>query len=219
MIETYLFDLDGTLTDSGKGIMNAAKYALEKMDVRIPSEDVLRKFIGPPLWESFEKFIGLSKEDADKAVKLYREYYSETCLFENDVYDGIPELLEKLKADGKQLAVATSKPEVFTERILAHFGLDKYFDSVTGSLLDGTRKNKDEVIACALQRCGSPDVSKVIMVGDRMHDIDGAKKLGIGCIAVMFGYGSREEFESHGAVFIADTPDDILKYDGERKYA
>ena len=219
MIETYLFDLDGTLTDSGRGIMNAVKYALEKMNVDIPDESVLRKFVGPPLWESFERFIGLSKERADEAVRLYREYYSETGLLENDVYDGIPRVLEKLKAEGKQLAVATSKPEVFTERILAHFGLDKYFDSVTGSLLDGTRKNKDEVIACALERCGSPDVSKVIMVGDRMHDIDGAKKLGIGCIAVMFGYGSREEFESHGAAFIADTPDDILRYNGEKIYA
>ena len=219
MFETYLFDLDGTLTDSGRGIMNAVRYALDKMGEDIPAENELRKFVGPPLEESFGKIAGLSDDRIAEAVRLYREYYFDKGYLENDVYDGIKDMLDRLKAQGRQLAVATSKNEAVTLKVLEHFGLDEYFECVAGALLDGTRKNKDEVIACALERCGAKDRSKVIMVGDRMHDIEGARKLGIECIAVMFGYGSREEFEEHRAAFIADTPDDILKYDGEVRYA
>ncbi len=207
---TYLFDLDGTLTDSGEGIINAVKYSLRQSGDEIPPREVLLKFIGPPLWESFERFIGFTKEKAERAVELYREYYREKGLFENSVYDGIPQLLEALKNEGAQLAVATSKPEVFSVRILEHFGIAKYFYSITGSLLDGTRKEKDEVIAAALERCGVTDRSQAVMVGDRLHDILGAKKHGLDCIAVLYGYGSREEFEKYRADYIVGEPMDII---------
>lgn len=208
---TYLFDLDGTLTDSGEGIINATIYAVKKLGDDVPDESVLLKFIGPPLWESFEVFCGYSKEKAQTAVKYHREYYREKGLFENSVYDGVEQLLKELKRSGKQLAVATSKPETFSERILKHFGLADYFDSVTGSELDGTRADKAEVIDCALKRCGVTDRSTAIMIGDRKHDIIGAKKNGISCAAVLYGYGSHSEFEEYGADFIVEKPEDILK--------
>lgn len=208
--DCYLFDLDGTLTDSQAGITNAIKHALEKMGEPVPSMEVLLKFIGPPLDYSFEKFCGLDEEKIQTAVKLYREYYSVTGLFENRVYEGIPELLQGLKASGRKLAVATSKPEVFTMRILERFGLLQYFDSVTGALLDGTRSSKTDVLRCALENCGISDKSKAVMIGDRMHDISGAKDNGIDCIAVLWGFGNKEEFIKYGAEHIVETPAQIL---------
>lgn len=213
--KTYLFDLDGTLTDSGRGIINAVRYSLKRFGDEIPEEETLLKFIGPPLWESFETFLGFSREKAENAVKLYREYYNETGLFENSVYSGIPELLEALRSDGAKLAVATSKPEVFSLKILERFDLLKYFDSVTGSELDGTRTEKSDVIACALEkftaRGKSPEEIKsgAVMVGDRKHDIIGARKNGLPCIAVLYGYGDETEFREYGADYIVKTPQDI----------
>lgn len=206
---TYLFDLDGTLTDSGPGIINAVKYSLKKSGDEIPPQSVLLKFIGPPLWESFESLCGFSKEKAETAVKYYREYYRETGLFENTVYDGIPELLKRLKDSGKQLAVATSKPEPFSIRILEHFGLADYFDSITGSNLDGTRKEKSEVVACALERCGVTDKSSAVMIGDRKHDIIGAHSNGLDCIYVLYGYGNSDEAKEHNAKYIVNSPAEI----------
>lgn len=210
MFDTYLFDLDGTLTDSHEGIINAIKYALGKMGEKIPPQETLLKFIGPPLPESYRTFLGFNEEKTLEGVRLYREYYSERGLFENRVYEGIPELLKSLKSAGKQLAVATSKPEPFTHRILEHFDLAKYFDIVTGSLPDGTRGTKGEVVACALESCGIADLSRAVMIGDRKHDIIGAKNNGIACIAVLYGFGGREEFESFGADFIVGEPMEIL---------
>ncbi|MDO4944193.1 MAG: HAD family hydrolase [Ruminococcus sp.] len=206
---TYLFDLDGTLTDSGLGIINGVKYSLEKSGDEIPPQNTLLKFIGPPLWESFESFLGFSKEKAETAVKYYREYYRETGLFENAVYEGIPELLKKLKNSGKQLAVATSKPEPFSVRILEHFGLAEYFGSITGSDLDGTRIEKSEVVACALERCGVTDKSSAVMVGDRKHDIIGAHANGLECMYVMYGYGNIDEAREHNAEYIVNSPMEI----------
>jgi len=213
--KTYLFDLDGTLTDSGRGIINAVRYSLKRSDDEIPEEETLLKFIGPPLWESFETFLGFSREKAENAVKLYREYYNETGLFENSVYSGIPELLETLRSDGAKLAVATSKPEVFSLKILERFDLLKYFDSVTGSELDGTRTEKSDVIACALEKFTARGKSLeeiksgAVMVGDRKHDIIGARKNGLPCIAVLYGYGDETEFREYGADYIVKTPQDI----------
>lgn len=213
--KTYLFDLDGTLTDSGKGIINAVRYSLKRSGDEIPGEETLLKFIGPPLWESFETFLGFSHEKAENAVKLYREYYNETGLFENSVYSGIPELLEALRADGAKLAVATSKPEVFSLKILERFDLLKYFDSVTGSELDGTRTEKSDVIACALEKFTAQGKSLeeiksgAVMVGDRKHDIIGARKNGLPCIAVLYGYGNESEFREYGADYIVKAPQDI----------
>lgn len=209
---TILFDLDGTLTDPGLGITNSVMYVLKKYGIDVPDRSELYKFIGPPLAESFEKYYGFSKEVSYKAVDCYREYYRDRGLYENTVYDGIENLLKELNEKGKTLIVATSKPEVFAKEVLRHFGLDKYFKYIAGGNLDGTRTVKAEVIAYALETCGITDKEDAVMVGDRMHDIIGAKTVRIDSMGVLFGYGSREELENAGADFIAEGVSDVLKY-------
>lgn len=206
-----LFDLDGTLTDPGIGITNAVMHALRKFGITIGDRTELYKFIGPPLWESFEKYYGFSAEEAKTAVAYYREYYKPIGLYENLVYDGIEALLKTLQGSGRTLAVATSKPEVFSRQILDHFGLSPYFLTITGSELDGTRVNKAEVIACALERCGVKSPSQALMIGDREHDIIGAKKAGAASIGVLYGYGCRDELERAGADYIAESVNAIEK--------
>lgn len=205
MYEVILFDLDGTLTDSGEGITNSVAYSLEKYDIHVAQRTELYKFIGPPLLESYEKYYGFTEAEAKQAVVYYREYYREKGIFESVVYDGIEQLLKSLKNAGNRLLVATSKPEVFARQILEHFGLIQYFTYVAGSELDGTRSKKDEVIAYALQEGGIRDKDKTIMVGDRKHDIAGAKKNGLDSVGVLFGYGSRSELEREGASYIAEN--------------
>lgn len=207
--KTILFDLDGTLTDPGIGITNSVMYALQKYSITVNDRSELYKFIGPPLWESFKRYYGFSEAEAKKAVGYYREYFSVTGLFENAVYDGIDTLLAALEDRGKTLIVATSKPEIFAEQILEHFDLAKYFSFIGGSELDGTRVNKHEVIRYVLGMRGVTDLSTVVMVGDREHDILGAKKNGIASVGVLYGYGSREEFDVAGADFIAETVTDL----------
>jgi len=209
--KTVLFDLDGTLTDPGEGITNSVAYALKKYNIIVEDRTELYKFIGPPLWESFKMFYGFSKEEAERAVEYYREYYRDIGIWENSVYDGIEELLINLKNNGYKLIVATSKPEVFARQILEHYGLDKHFDYIAGGTLDGTRIKKDEVIAYALETCEIADTSEVIICGDRAFDVIGAKKWGIDSIGVLFGYGSREELEDAGATFVAENVEDIFK--------
>jgi len=202
--KTILFDLDGTLTDPKIGITRSVQYALRKFDIIIDDPDTLCCFIGPPLKESFIKYFELSDADGEKAVEYYREYYRPTGIFENAVYDGIPEMLAALKAAGKQIALATSKPTVFARQILEHFNLDSYFDVIVGSELDGRRVIKAEVVACALEECGC-DKADAVMVGDRYHDIVGGKENNLATIGVLFGYGDRSEMESHGADVICET--------------
>lgn len=209
--QTILFDLDGTLTDPGIGITNSVMHALSKYGISVRDRSDLYKFIGPPLYESFERFYGFSKDESKKAVEYYREHYSVTGLFENAVYDGIDELLKALKDCGKTLLVATSKPEVFAKKVLEHYDLAKYFTFIAGSELDGTRVKKDEVIRYALDRCSIADTTNAIMIGDREHDILGAKQTGIAVIGVLFGYGNRREHEEAGADFIAETVADLRK--------
>lgn len=209
MYDIILFDLDGTLTDSGLGITNSVEYALNKLSVEVKDKAELNKFIGPPLNESFEKFYGFSKEEASNAVMIYREYYREKGMFENLVYDGIEELLIAINDKGKKAAVATSKPEPFARQILEHFNLTKYFVYIGGAKMNETRTNKAEVIDYVLQEIGITDKSKVVMVGDREHDIIGAKKNELDSIGVLFGYGSREELEKVDATYIAPTVEDI----------
>lgn len=211
MYNTILFDLDGTLTDSEPGIINSIEYALKKYDINIENKTGLRKFLGPPLKESFKQFCGFSEEKAEQAVEFYREYFREKGIFENNVYQGIIELLESLKAQNKRLIVATSKPEPFTYRILEHFDLLKYFDFVAGSNLDNTRCKKDEVISYALNSCGITDLQSVVMIGDREHDIIGANKVGIASIGVLYGYGDLPELESAGATYIANNTREIYE--------
>lgn len=196
-----LFDLDGTLTDPMEGITKAVQHALKKQGIIEENLWNLTKFIGPPLKESFMKFYGMSEEEAKKAVEDYREYFSPIGIFENVVYDGMEEMLAKLKEEGMTLCVATSKPEEFAKRILEHFQLEKYFSFVGGARMDG-RTNKAEVIAYVLSEMKA-EKKRTVMVGDREHDILGAKKNGIESIGVLYGYGDKEELQNAGANLIA----------------
>ncbi len=211
MYEIILFDLDGTLTDPGEGITNSVSYALKKFGIEAADRRQLYRFIGPPLIESFEKFYGFSGAQAQEAVAYYREYYTQKGIFENKVYDGIAQMLMALRSENRRLALATSKPEVFAQQILTHFSLDSYFEVTAGAKLDGTRTKKDEVILYALESLHVTDRSAVIMVGDREHDIFGAKKTGIDSLGVLFGYGSCEELKQAGADYIAGSVQEIIK--------
>lgn len=206
-----LFDLDGTITDSAPGITNSVKYALKKLVAPIPPYETLCKFIGPPLLDGFRDICGFDTEKAQAAVKLYREYYETTGLFENAVYDGIPELLRALKENEKTVILATSKPEKFARLILKHFDLMQYFDYAAGASMDETRNKKDAVIAYALKECNITDKSLAVMVGDRHHDIFGAKKNGISAVGVLYGFGNREELTAAGADYIAENIDELYK--------
>ena len=203
-----LFDLDGTLTESAPGIINSIRYTLDKLGLRPMTDEELKRFVGPPLIESFTRYCGLSHEEAARAVDVYREYFSEKGLFENAVYPGIPECLGALKSAGKKLAVATSKPQVFCERIIRHFGIDGYFDAVVGIPLDREDMTKAEVIKSAMELLGAVP-EETVMVGDRDYDVLGARENGIPCIGVLYGYGSREELSAAGAVGICETVADI----------
>ena len=201
------FDLDGTLSDSAPGIVNAVVYALEKMGTPAGDRARLRKFVGPPLFDSFRDIIGYSQEETDRAVGYFREYYRARGIFENTMYPGMDTLLQKLLAAGRTPVVATSKPEDFARQILERYDIAKYFACICGSTMDEARTKKAEVVAYALETCGSPDPSRVVMVGDRLHDVQGARANGIDCIGVLYGYGSREELVSAGAVTVAaDIP-------------
>jgi phosphoglycolate phosphatase len=202
------FDLDGTLTDSGPGIVHSVAYALGKLGVEPPEPEKLRPFIGPPLLWSFGHFYGFDEEKCREGVRLYREYFTAGGMFENSVYPGIPEALERLGRAGFRLAVATSKPEEFSQKIIGHFGLDKYFEAVCGATMDETRTEKADVIRYALEAVGvSPEESH--MVGDREHDVLGAKAVGLPCLGALWGYGSREELLSAGAAALAETPEEM----------
>lgn len=207
--KTILFDLDGTLTDSSPGIINSIIYSMKKFGVTIEDTVPLRRFLGPPLHESFMDVFGFDSEKAMKAVEYYREYYTVKGIEENSVYEGIEDLLASLKLEGKRLVVATSKPQPFAEKIINDFGLNKYFDFVAGSNLDGTRSKKVQVIKYALKSCGIGDISQAVMIGDRMHDVAGAKEAGIDCIGVEYGYGDYNELESAGADYIVKTAEDL----------
>ncbi len=200
-----LFDLDGTLTDPGTGITNAVMYALERYGIRVDDRRELFRFIGPPLTDSFARFYGFSAADARAAVDVYREYFADRGIFENEVYPGIPALLSRLRAAGLKLVMATSKPEEFAVRIAEHFGIAEYFDCIAGAAMDETRTQKWEVIEYALGRCGVTDRAGVLMVGDREHDVIGSARCGLACLGVLYGYGSREELEGAGALAVVPT--------------
>lgn len=207
--EVILFDLDGTLTESAEGIINSIEYAFKKMGMEPPERGELYKFIGPSLIHSFEEFYGFPHEKAVLAVNYYREYFAEIGIFENKVYGGITELLQKLKEHGKRLVVATAKPQPFAERILQKFNLYCFFEYVCGATLEETRTSKSEVIEYVINELNLKDRTKIVMVGDKAHDVLGAKKNGINSIGVLYGYGSREELEEAGATYLAETVEDI----------
>lgn len=212
MYQYILFDLDGTLTDPGEGITNSVAYALDKFNIRVEDKRSLYKFIGPPLQESFQRFYGFSEEQSLQAVEYYREYFKVTGIFENVVYDGIVEMLCFLKNEGKHILLATSKPEEFANRILEHFHLMQYFDFVAGATMDGTRCKKGEIIQYAIDNYPVESLSDAVMVGDREHDILGARQMGMDSIGVLYGYGDYEELNEAGANYIAKEVMEILNF-------
>lgn len=208
MKKTILFDLDGTLTDSGEGIINCAILALERFGCQIPSREEMRVFVGPPLHESFIKH-GIPADKADEAVEIFRSRYIPIGKYENKPYPGIQELLERLKSEGHTLYVATSKPEQMSMDILNHFDLAKYFDQICGASMDTSRSSKEAVIAYLLNQHGNAD--NMVMVGDTKFDVIGAKEHGIPTIGVSWGYGEVQDMVDAGAVAIVYSTDELMK--------
>ena len=206
--KSILFDLDGTLTDSGEGIINCALYALEHFGLPLPDRETMRVFVGPPLHDSFVRF-GVPAEQADEAVRIYRSRYIPIGKFENYPYPGIRAVLEQLKAAGHTLYVATSKPESMSVEILEHFDLAKYFDIIAGASFDRSRSSKEDVIAYLLEQSGAS--AEKIMVGDTAFDVIGAKAHGIPTIGVSWGYGKVEDMEKAGAASIVYTMDELFE--------
>lgn len=205
-----LFDLDGTLTDPEEGITKSIAYGLEKMGINDIELKDLRKFIGPPLKDTFMKYYDFNEEEAKKAIELQRVYFKDKGKFENIVYSGIDKLLKNLKEEGYILAVATSKPEVFAIEILEHFELSGYFNFIGGSLLDGNRTKKSDVIEYVMRNLGIIEEKPyVVMIGDREHDIIGAKANNIDSIGVRYGFAEQEELEEAGANYIVGSVEEL----------
>lgn len=213
--EYLLFDLDGTLTDPKLGITTCVQYALKDFGIEEPDLDKLEPFIGPPLKNSFMEFYGFSEEQAQRAVAKYRERFQNTGIFENEIYRGIPQMLKKLQFRGMHMAIASSKPTVFVEKILEYFHIREYFDVVVGSELDGRRGEKEEVVREALRQLfpdGRVDKSRVYMIGDRKFDVEGAKALGIDSVGVTYGYGGMEELKEAHADFIVRSVEELRRF-------
>lgn len=202
---THLFlDLDGTLSDSAPGIVRSAQYALEAFGIHVDNLDDLLCFVGPPLEESFQEFYHLTPSQADEAVKVYRRRYEKIGVYENALYPGIPQFLDKACQAGKVLMVATSKPQRMADLVLSHFGIADRFAFV-GGREDSSRRTKEEVIRYVMKENGLTRTEDIVMIGDRKHDVLGAKAVGLDSVGVLYGYGSRDEFQAAGATYIVDT--------------
>ena len=218
MFQYCLFDLDGTLTDPKEGITKSVQHALKYFGIDEPDLNKLRPFIGPPLKDSFMEFYQFSEEQALQAMQVYRERFKPIGIFENEIIEGIPEMLKKLKEKGCNLAVASSKPEVFVHQILQHFEIEQYFDVIVGSGLDGSRGTKEEVVEEALRQfhiLELPDEerkAKCAMIGDRKFDIQGAKAYGLTGVGVRFGFAGEGELEAEGADYIAETVEELHEF-------
>ena len=212
MFQYVLFDLDGTITNSFDGITKCVQYALKCCGVEEKDRESLKRFIGPPLFEGFTEYYGFSAELAKKAVSAYRERYTDTGWRQCNLIEGAQQLLATLSGSGKTVALATSKPEDISKDIIELFGLTRYFDFIGGSELNGPRHNKNDVIRYVLEKLGNPDKSKTVIIGDRHHDIDGAKATGIFSIGFTGGFGSREELEAAGADYIVDSLEEAAKF-------
>lgn len=204
------FDLDGTLTDPEVGLVKGFVYAFDRVGIKYDDPKALRRYIGPPLHEEWKREYGFTEEETARAIAIFREYYDELGWAENRVYDGIVELLGALKAMGKTIVLATSKPENTARRIMALFGLDKYFDFCGGASTSSTRDKKWEVLEYSLLSVGATDKSRCILIGDRKYDAEGASIYGIDSIGVLWGHGSEEEIVSSGFTYVAKNPDDVL---------
>ncbi|MFT8350791.1 HAD-IA family hydrolase [Clostridium saccharoperbutylacetonicum] len=208
--EYILFDLDGTITDSGEGITKSVQYALKAFGIEVENIKELNKFIGPPLKDSFKRFYNFDDEKAELGLRKYREYYADKGIYENSLYDGIVEVLDKLKKNDKKIILATSKPEVYAKEILKYFKIDEYFTFVGGADFEETRVSKGDVIKYALKEAQVFDLSKTIMIGDREHDIIGAKENNIKSIGVLYGYGDVIELTQVRADYIVKNVDELI---------
>lgn len=216
MFTTILFDLDGTLTDPFEGITGGILYALKGLNYECPPREELVSFIGPPLFDEFIRCFGMDEDTSREAVRLYREYYLDGGMYENKLINGAEATLGELKAMGKRVCLATSKPKIIAEKILEHFGLNGYFDYIGGATMDGTIGTKEQVVRLVLEQTGAQP-SECVLVGDRFHDIVGAHSVGMPCIAVLTGYGSQEEFEQYNADFVAETLSDAVRIIREKE--
>ena len=210
--DLILFDLDGTITDSGEGITKSVQYALSKLGIEEPDLENLRKFIGPPLIDSFEKYYGFSREEAIRARKIFNERYQPIGWMENRPYDGIEEVLKALKENGKMLGIATSKPADTAERVLTYFGLREYFPVFCASPLNGIGGEKAGRIQAAIEdaKALGCEAKNVIMVGDTKFDVLGAHECHIPCVGVTWGFAVEGEFEACDTEFVVDTMDELL---------
>lgn len=212
MYNYVFFDLDGTLTQSEFGILQAIEYSLEKLGEKEISKETKLKFIGPPLYDSFVNILGYDDEKATKGVKIFRDYYESTTLFNAPLYDGIKEVLSKLVEEGKTLYVITSKVEAMAVKIVNHFEIDKYFKGIVGSDPNAKTHGKDDLIRKVLEMENIEDLSSCVMIGDTKFDINAANKVGIKSIGAGYGYGSVEELKALGSTHIVSKPVEILEY-------
>ncbi|EKS8383333.1 phosphoglycolate phosphatase [Bacillus thuringiensis] len=212
MYKTFLFDLDGTLTDPKEGIVNSVLYALKKVGIEEVHISELDSFIGPPIQQSFIERYNMSEGEVERAVFYFREYLKQRGLFENNVYEGILKLLQQLKSSGNRIFVATSKPTVFAKQVIEHFQLTNYFEDIIGSNLDGTRIKKEEIIAHILQTHEELNKEEMIMIGDRKHDIIGANQNGIASIGVLYGYGCKKELTEVSATYIVKDVEELYHF-------
>lgn len=208
-IKYLIFDFDGTLADSSQGVIASIIYALESYGYEIPDDNVLKKFFGPPLVDSFMEYIGVDEKTGEALTSKYRELYSDNAMYLVELYEGMRELLNKLKDDGIKIAIASSKPRKFFDKLLKKLELTDMFDAVSGAAMDEKGTEKKDIILKACENLGVCDKSEAIMVGDRKFDILGAHAAGIKCIAVTYGFGDVREFENAGADHIVDSPMEI----------
>lgn len=209
--KTILFDLDGTLADNSEGIVNGVLYALEKLGIHEQNPQSIHRFIGPPILDSFMQFYDLPEDKANQGVQLYREIFAQVGVHQATLYDGITPMLERLKQAGYLLATASSKPEKFVRQILTDHNIVQYFDAVIGADLEGKRQTKQSVCLEALRRTQT-DAADAVLVGDRMFDAEGAAACGMDCIAALYGFGTREEFEPYPIAFYAQTTQDVADF-------
>lgn len=208
----YLFDFDGTLCDTTEGIFNSVIYSLDIYGIKETDMQKLRYFVGPPLFESYKTLYNVSDEDAKFLTEKYRERYKIKAAEESSVYEGIDELLRSLKAKGKKIAVASSKPKLFVEEISAHHNIDIYYDFVSAEDFKNNHSDKKELINACLDFFGKPPKDEVIMVGDRFYDINGAKSVGLDSAGAVYGFGTEQELTQAGATYILKKPEDLLFY-------
>ncbi len=208
---TLAFDLDGTLTDPARGLTAGFRYAFRKMKIDYGDEEVLKSFIGPPIRQEWMRLYGLSQDEAEEAVFYFREYFGVYGWWDNDLYSGIKDLLSDLKGDGRRIVLATSKPDVYSSKILERFELLPYFNFSQGASFDTSREKKSDVLRYALKNVGvsDNDLSGVVMIGDTKYDIEGAKEVGVSSVGVLYGYGSERELVDAGADYLVKSVSEL----------